>query len=92
MTRLLIPLLAAALLFAGCGEKAETTTAGSGKTEPFTVMLDYFPNADHAGIYAAQASGEYERAGYDHVYLHQVGPDQEGFLRFAERELLPRYS
>ena len=28
-------------------------------------MLDYFPNADHAGIYAAQASGEYERAGLD---------------------------
>ena len=26
-------------------------------------MLDYFPNADHAGIYAAQASGEYDRAG-----------------------------
>jgi G6PDH family F420-dependent oxidoreductase len=28
-------------------------------------------------------------AGFDHVYVHQVGPDQEGFLRFAERELLP---
>jgi G6PDH family F420-dependent oxidoreductase len=32
---------------------------------------------------------EYLDAGYDHVYLHQVGPDQEGFIRFAERELLP---
>jgi len=32
---------------------------------------------------------EYIDAGYDHVYLHQVGPDQSGFLRFAERELLP---
>jgi G6PDH family F420-dependent oxidoreductase len=29
-------------------------------------------------------------AGFDHVYLHQVGPDQEGFLAFAEKELLPR--
>ncbi|HEX6399874.1 MAG TPA: TIGR03557 family F420-dependent LLM class oxidoreductase [Actinomycetota bacterium] len=29
-------------------------------------------------------------AGFDHVYLHQIGPDQAGFLRFAERELLPR--
>jgi G6PDH family F420-dependent oxidoreductase len=29
-------------------------------------------------------------AGYDHVYLHQVGPDQEGFIDFARRELLPR--
>ena len=28
-------------------------------------MLDYFPNADHAGIYAALGSGEFERAGLD---------------------------
>ncbi len=33
---------------------------------------------------------EFIDAGYDHVYFHQVGPDQEGFLQFAERELLPR--
>ncbi|MCA1842325.1 MAG: TIGR03557 family F420-dependent LLM class oxidoreductase [Actinobacteria bacterium] len=33
---------------------------------------------------------EYVSAGYDHVYLHQVGPDQEGFFRFWERELSPR--
>ena len=32
---------------------------------------------------------EYVDAGYDHVYLHQVGPDQDGFLEFAKRELLP---
>jgi G6PDH family F420-dependent oxidoreductase len=32
---------------------------------------------------------EFEAAGFDHVYLHQVGPDQAGFLRFAQRELLP---
>jgi G6PDH family F420-dependent oxidoreductase len=32
----------------------------------------------------------YEKAGYDHVWIHQVGPDQEGFLAFAERELLPK--
>jgi len=28
-------------------------------------------------------------AGFDHVYVHQVGPDQEGFLQFYEREILP---
>ncbi|MFN2468320.1 MAG: LLM class F420-dependent oxidoreductase, partial [Gaiellaceae bacterium] len=33
---------------------------------------------------------EYEAAGYDHVYIHQVGRDQEGFLRFYEQELAPR--
>ena len=27
---------------------------------------------------------DYVDAGYDHVYLHQVGPDQAGFLEFAE--------
>ena len=27
-------------------------------------------------------------AGFDHVYVHQVGPDQEGFLDFYEREIL----
>ena len=31
---------------------------------------------------------EYADAGYTHVYLHQVGPDQEGFFRFAESELI----
>jgi G6PDH family F420-dependent oxidoreductase len=34
---------------------------------------------------------KYVEAGYDHVYLHQVGPDQRGFLEFAERSLLPAF-
>jgi len=32
---------------------------------------------------------QYVSAGYDHVYFHQVGPDQEGFLRFWSEELRP---
>ncbi len=28
-------------------------------------------------------------AGYDHVYFHQIGPDQHGFLQFWENELRP---
>jgi G6PDH family F420-dependent oxidoreductase len=28
-------------------------------------------------------------AGYDHLYFHQIGPDQDGFFRFWERELRP---
>jgi coenzyme F420-dependent glucose-6-phosphate dehydrogenase len=32
----------------------------------------------------------YLKAGFDHVYVHQIGPDQEGFLRFYEREIIPR--
>jgi coenzyme F420-dependent glucose-6-phosphate dehydrogenase len=34
----------------------------------------------------------YGEAGFDFVYLHQVGPDKEGFFAFAERELLPRFA
>ncbi|MGH7847831.1 MAG: rhodanese-like domain-containing protein [Candidatus Binatia bacterium] len=34
---------------------------------------------------------QYVEAGFDHVYLHQVGPDQEGFFRFYEREILPQF-
>jgi coenzyme F420-dependent glucose-6-phosphate dehydrogenase len=32
----------------------------------------------------------FAEAGYEHVYVHHVGPDQEGFFRFYAREVLPR--
>lgn len=34
---------------------------------------------------------EAAKAGADHVYIHQVGKDQEGFFRFYEREILPEF-
>jgi alkanesulfonate monooxygenase SsuD/methylene tetrahydromethanopterin reductase-like flavin-dependent oxidoreductase (luciferase family) len=37
-----------------------------------------------------QAIGEYVEAGFDHVSVHQVGPDQAGFFRFFAREVMPR--
>lgn len=33
---------------------------------------------------------EYADAGFDHVWVHQVGPNQEGFFRFYEQEIFPR--
>jgi coenzyme F420-dependent glucose-6-phosphate dehydrogenase len=33
---------------------------------------------------------EAEQAGYTHACVHQIGPDQEGFFRFYEREVMPR--
>jgi putative hydroxymethylpyrimidine transport system substrate-binding protein len=59
--------LAAALAAAGCGEKSEPGSGAplSGSHQPLRVMLDYLPNADHAGLYAAQAQGDYARAGLD---------------------------
>lgn len=34
------------------------------------------------------AIAEFEQAGFDHVYVHQVGPDQESFFRLYEHEVL----
>ena len=33
---------------------------------------------------------EYADAGITHIYIHQIGPDQEGFFRFWQDELRPR--
>lgn len=30
-------------------------------------------------------------AGYSHVYIHQIGPDQAGFIRFYAEEVLPHF-
>jgi putative hydroxymethylpyrimidine transport system substrate-binding protein len=62
--RRLALLVLAVLALAGCAEKSEGGP-GSGKIDRFNVILDYFPNADHAGLYAAQAAGDYKRAGLD---------------------------
>lgn len=32
---------------------------------------------------------EYVAAGFDHVYVHQIGPDQEGFFEVYGREVVP---
>ncbi|MGH2968471.1 MAG: ABC transporter substrate-binding protein [Solirubrobacteraceae bacterium] len=65
MTRLALVTVALALAAAGCGEKQEPVAGERAAGEPMRLVLDYFPNADHAGIYAAQAGGEFERAGLD---------------------------
>lgn len=33
---------------------------------------------------------EFFEAGFDHVYVHQVGADQEGFFNFYERDVMPK--
>ena len=64
MTRLtLVVALIAGLALAACGEKEDVLEPGGSKQ--VELMLDYFPNADHAGIYAAQAEGHFEQAGLD---------------------------
>ena len=52
--------VAAALVaaLAGCGG-----SGGAAAGERVSLMLDFFPNADHAGIYAAQAGGHFSDEG-----------------------------
>jgi putative hydroxymethylpyrimidine transport system substrate-binding protein len=50
---------------AGCGEKEEPGANTGTNAERMRLVLDYFPNADHAGLYAAEAAGEFQRAGLD---------------------------
>jgi putative hydroxymethylpyrimidine transport system substrate-binding protein len=56
-------LLALLALLTACGEKQDVLEPSGSKK--VTLMLDYFPNADHAGIYAAQAAGDFKQAGLD---------------------------
>jgi putative hydroxymethylpyrimidine transport system substrate-binding protein len=53
----------ALLALAGCGEKVDVLKPST--NQRFQLMLDYFPNADHAPIYAAQARGYFKEAGLD---------------------------
>jgi putative hydroxymethylpyrimidine transport system substrate-binding protein len=55
--------LACALAICACGAKQDTLAAA--KAKPFTVMLDFFPNADHAALYAAIAHGDFRAVGLD---------------------------
>jgi probable non-F420 flavinoid oxidoreductase len=36
-----------------------------------------------------EAIEKFVKAGFENVYVHQVGPDQTGFMRFYAREILP---
>jgi len=75
-----VALLAAALLLAGvvgCGGSG----AEPGVPKGATVVLDFTPNAVHAGIYAAQAEGFYEDAGIDlHVQVPGESTDAPKLL------------
>jgi putative hydroxymethylpyrimidine transport system substrate-binding protein len=65
MKRLLPLILLAALTLSACGEKTEAVTPSSKTTQHLTLLLDWFPNADHVGIYEAQAKGYFAQAGLD---------------------------
>jgi putative hydroxymethylpyrimidine transport system substrate-binding protein len=60
---------ALAAVVAGCGEVANTVRPPVGTANNLNVELDFFPNADHVGIYEAQARGYFRQADLN-VHLH----------------------
>jgi putative hydroxymethylpyrimidine transport system substrate-binding protein len=55
--------IACMLALAACGTKKDAISAPGVKR--FTVMLDFFPNADHAALYSAIAHGDFRAVGLD---------------------------
>lgn len=54
--------VAAALALAACGEKHDVQSASGGAPQTLSLMLDWFPNADHVGLYTALADGYFRQA------------------------------
>jgi putative hydroxymethylpyrimidine transport system substrate-binding protein len=67
---LVIGAILATVTLAACGEKKDTLAPSAAQTQPLNLMLDWLPNADHVGIYAALADGAFAKAGLDvHVKI-----------------------
>ncbi len=70
MKRMTALLAVLAVGLAACGEKKNTLSGSTSSAQQLTVMLDWFPNADHIGIYQALANGDFSQAGLDvHVQV-----------------------
>jgi len=53
-----------------CGEKSDTLSASRTPAQSLNLMLDWFPNADHVGLYEALANRDFSQAGLDvHVQV-----------------------
>lgn len=39
-----------------------------------------------------EAIQEYVDLGFEHVYVHQIGPDQDGFFEFYQKHILPEFN
>lgn len=84
MLRRAAALATAALATAGlaaCGEKTEDEVAVT-ERDAVTLVLDWYPNANHSAIYAAQATGAFERAGLDVTIRPPADP--AGTLKLLE--------
>ncbi len=67
MIRRVLSVVLAVVALAGlaaCGQRKEPAV-GAPSAERVDLVLDFFPNADHAGLYAAIGTGEFKTAGLD---------------------------
>ena len=70
--------LVMALSLAACGPKDDASASGSGdkaELQEITFVLDWTPNTNHTGLYAAIANGYFEEAGLD---VKVVQPPEDG--------------
>jgi putative hydroxymethylpyrimidine transport system substrate-binding protein len=82
---LLAALAAASCLVAlsACGSKHDVLSTPAAKR--FMVMLDFFPNADHAALYSAIAHGDFRAVGLDVVPVAPADPSEPLKLLAAGR-------
>ena len=71
---------ATVVALAGCGSAQNTITPQSSAFQSLNVMLDWSPNADHVGIYQAQAEGDFRRVALN-VHLEYNTADPSAPLR-----------
>jgi putative hydroxymethylpyrimidine transport system substrate-binding protein len=76
-------LAACAVALSACGSKQDALSAKSLKR--FTVMLDFFPNADHAALYSAIAHGDFRSVGLEVVPVTPADPSEPLKLLAAGR-------
>jgi putative hydroxymethylpyrimidine transport system substrate-binding protein len=70
-------------VLSACGTKHDVLSAKT--TRRFTVMLDFFPNADHAALYSAIAHGDFRAVGLEVVPEAPADPSEPLKLLAAGR-------
>lgn len=65
LLKVIILILILSLTLVGCSSKNDNEKQGTAKNMPVSVILDYVPNTNHTGMYAALELGYYKDAGLD---------------------------
>jgi hypothetical protein len=80
------------------GRSAATSTKSCRHRSRFEAAVELVTEGDVADTVVCgpdpdrhlEAIRRFEAVGFDHVYVHQVGPDQDGFMRFYQTEIIPQ--